>query len=1782
MSDDTEFDLGPLTWVKAELDNALEAARAALADWNGEDLNPLKAAAAHLHQVHGALQIVDLRGVSQVCAETERLLDDMAARAETRTPASAEVVLRAIAELKAYLDGLMSGGTHAEIRLAPILNEVVTRRGGEPPAPSELFYPDTSRRVPREAPEPALDEDARREAIHAARLRYQRGLLLFLQNKDAATGLARMEQAVRDVEAVAPTGAQYTFWWSAAGLIEAVRRGGVPVDFWVKRLCGRVDLQMRRLMEGSRQLADRLFRDVLYFVARDDGADGRAARARELFQLRRYLPEAVAADWSAEQRQQLGLLKEHVGLAKDHWIRYCSGRTDSLEPFQREALALYESAARLPNEAMRTLARIVQAVAKRLPGAGDATGNEALQLEMATALLLAQNAAEHYLALDEQFTRQSEAQAMRLQAAIDPAFDRSRIPVVEMLDDISRAAQEKLVVAQVTHEIQANLNQVEEILDRFFRNAAERAGLPLVPGLMKQVLGALNILQLDVAANLAREAAQRIEHFNQADAYIAPENLDWVAEALSTLSLYMDGLRYGRDDHRVMLALLARPEVRAGEEETVESQVREETERILDSATQLAQQDGGDASARVALRSDLAQLARDADLIGDRDLRGRADAALRALNEEAPAAEVREALAGAADVATPAPSAQAVRLAASTDEAVDRELLDTYIEEAHQVLGEIAIQVARLQVSPYDQDAFTTVRRGFHTLKGSGRMVGLAELAEPAWEIEQTLNLWLRDERAPDAAMLAFLEDAGNAFQIWVGELEEQGRARVESAALVARARALRGEGAAEPPPPKAEAGVPAAADAGEPEATPNVAADGVDIEGHVLPAELFAIFSAEAAQRLNELRAALADMALGQRVSAWEAFLRAAHTLAGIARTTGFMPLSDSAGTLEQWASTWPDKTRALGADEADAVVAAVEQLASLVQGILAHRFPVAPPDFASTLPQPVAGGECGAEQAATPSAGHADDAKDASAAGPAGSDVDQHVAAEATREYTVAHTDEAPPAPVALPPAVDEFDPELLPIFLEEAAELLPRIGESLRAWRAAPADVGARDAIKRALHTLKGSSRMAGAMTLGESVHALETRVIELPGGVADDDFLDAMEAAYDHIADVIDHLRTGGGERGPSADAGSAAGASPPGSVGLAAAADFTPEPTAPVAASRTEAGRRPLAAVVQPPPRTRSTLRVKSDILDTLLNEAGEVSIARSRIENVLSAYKQTAQELSTNVDRLRNQLRELEIQAETQMHSRLARMEESQFDPLEFDRFTRLQELTRLMAESVNDVSTAQENLLQGLNEADGALIHQGRMARTLQQELMRLRMLPLGTLAERLHRVARQAAKETGRKAQLELDGAQTELDRGVLDRIAAPLEHLVRNAVAHGIEPPERRLAAGKPEYGEIRLVATREANEIVLTLSDDGAGIDYAAVRARACALGWLADTDAPDAEALHAFLFRSGFTTSDTVTEIAGRGIGLDVVRNEIAGIGGRVRLESTPGQGTRFVIRLPLTLALTQVVLVDAGGQVWALAANLVVLVREVTPEQAHAAHELGHMTFDDEVFPLRTLAELVGREPRPGEGPLRTILLLRAGDQRLALRVDHLEGNHEAVVKNIGPQLARIVGVTGATVLGDGRVALILNPFQLAERAPRVPVTEEVASGEQAPLIMVVDDSLTVRKITSRFLQREGYRVVTARDGVEALELLEREVPAVMLLDIEMPRMDGFEVARHVRLGRVAPKLPIIMITSRTAEKHRGHALELGVDTYMGKPYQEDELLAEIVRLSGVPAPAPA
>ncbi len=589
--------------------------------------------------------------------------------------------------------------------------------------------------------------------------------------------------------------------------------------------------------------------------------------------------------------------------------------------------------------------------------------------------------------------------------------------------------------------------------------------------------------------------------------------------------------------------------------------------------------------------------------------------------------------------------------------------------------------------------------------------------------------------------------------------------------------------------------------------------------------------------------------------------------------------------------------------------------------------------------------------------------------------------------------------------------------------------------------------------------------------------------------------------------------------------------------------------------------------------------MRADVVDRLVNQAGEVAIARSRIEGEMRSLKAAMQELTDNVLRLRAQLREIEIQAESQMQSRqeLAKESMREFDPLEFDRFTRFQEVTRLMAESVSDVSTVHGNLANAVDETEKALLAQARLNRDLQQDLMRVRMVPFGSLQERLYRVVRQTAKEVGKRANLDIKGTQVELDRSVLERITGPFEHLLRNAVTHGIESPDKRRAAAKPEIGEIRLELRQEGNEVQLSLSDDGGGLDIDRIREKAIEKG-LMRPDAMLSEAEIAdFIFHAGISTATEVSQVAGRGVGMDVVRSEVAALGGRVEMRFTRGQGTRFIIYLPLTLAVTQTVLVRAGSKTYAIPSVMVEQVMQLRQEQLVAAYASRQTEWQDRRYPFHYLPHLLGTSETVAERKrFSPTLYLRSGTNAIALHVDEMVGsNQEIVVKGIGPQLQRVAGITGATVLGTGEIVLILNPVLLAlkEVTARPAIVYEapkpLAAATQ-PTIMVVDDSLTVRKVTGRLLERHGYLVVTARDGVEAMEKLMELVPDVMLVDIEMPRMDGFDLTRNVRADKRLARVPIIMITSRTADKHQNYAKEIGVSHFLGKPYQEDDLIEKI------------
>ncbi len=1932
MSTAADFDLGPLTWVKSEIDQALEKSLASLRKHaaNPGDSNQIRFSQTHFHQAHGALQIVGLDGVTRLSEELDGLLGDMAKAGGAPKPEQLAAAERAFGGITAYLDQLLGGEPNQPLRLFAVYGDILKARGRDGADPVDLYYPDLLQRPPRREKPPVELAAADTAAYYRdQRGRYQRGLLKLI--KRDLSGVEDMRAAVAAVEAAQINPASRTFWWVALGFFDALFAKAITDGAVITRLANRVEQQLKRLMEGSATVAERLMREALFAVARARPATEHVRNVQEVFRLAGTVPAAFELKGEGlPQSPVLRSLRETIVNAKMVWNKVASGHQPSLVAFRDHATQMRARAAELKQQNLVLLAHDVVAITGWI-GEAPEKASDNVAMEVATALLLIENAVENFGNLGEEFAQQAGLMHLRLQAIVKGETLRDAAPV-PVLDEMSRRAQERLLMAQVVSEIQASLRAIEQALDAFFRDAAKRSELAVLDKPVRQVLGALTILNEDRAAAALSTCAVEIQRFSGDDYVAKPGDFERVAGTLSGLGFYVDALQHGKADFdQFMQPISAKKAVAIEEAEadaapakTVEAELAQGKKAVAALVEEWKKRPA-DAGLRAELKAKAAALQKDAGLVADAKTEAQAADILKLLETAGAKPRDAEVLAPAA----PAPSAQAQKLMAASDETIDAELLSVYLEEAGEVLATVAESLEQAREVPQNMEVLRTIRRGFHTLKGSGRMVGLTRLGEAAWAVEQVTNRWLEEERAGTPDLFTLIATARQFFEGAVARLKA-GETSPDESQIVAIAQKVKaGEALGEvkldvsaPAPAAAPVAAPPSVAAPAPVAAPSPALPAIEFPAIDLtavappsapetvtapvpaapielapvavpvgapaapaaaaPAEeevvrigalelspaLFAIFLDETRSHLGHLAEAQVKLAEGEPVT--DDIERSAHTLAGIAGTVKLDAMRELAHALENMLEHRIGKpadaatrgligaaTGALGTMLASAEARTVpltagdlvaslnnatstaEQLdpglpgdtvtpasapslaaASVIElGDLDFALPA---DASPAAPAPVATPEYDAQSLdfsqmmpvlggiAAPSASPIGEpailvppvlipqgAPAPAAAAPAPT--------PAPASNVVAFP-VAPEEPPAEGPAVeveelpmerrtrrldDDIDPELLPIFLEEAQELVPAAGQGLRDWRANPDNAAAGNALLRTLHTLKGSARMCGAMALGELTHHMESRVEnaltvkQLPSTLFDE-----LEVSFDRMGFLYDRLVNPQAAGAPLLEPDEPALAPTPGPATPAQAAT-TPAPTASAAAApeapKTPIPARPAApaqgAEADPAAASRAMLRVRADLIDRLVNEAGEVSIARSRIEGDMRGIKSALFDLTENVNRLRAQLREIEIQAEGQMQSRvaLAQEQEQGFDPLEFDRFTRFQEITRMMAESVNDVSTVQQNLLKALGESEIALSAQARLTRALQANLMRIRMVPFASISERLFRIVRQAAKETEKRAVLDIKGGQVEVDRSVLERITAPFEHMLRNSVAHGVEPSAERIAKGKPELGEIRIEVRQEGNEIVLAVTDDGAGLNYERIRAKAVSLGLLKPEDAPSDAEVAEYIFHPGFSTAAEVTQLAGRGVGMDVVKSEIAALGGRVDLTSEAGRGTKFAIYLPLTLAVTQAVMVRAGGVMFAIPAVMVEQVRQVKADELGTFETAGEAQWQNRRYPFRYLPRILGdADFQPEARRVTPVMFLRTGANMAAIRLDEVLGSQEIVVKNTGPLLARVAGITGATVLGTGEIVLILNPIILAGRelaaaaraAEGMPVApaEPVPVAPVVPTVMIVDDSLTVRKITGRLLAREGYNVLTAKDGVDAMEQLHDAVPDVMLVDIEMPRMDGFDLSRNVRADSRLKHIPIIMITSRTADKHRAYAKEIGVQVYLGKPYQEEELLAHI------------
>ena len=1727
------FDSGPLTWVKDQIDQLLNSVLENLqaVQANMDDTSPMRFSQTHLYQATGALDMVGLEGCKRYCNELEKLAAKLEKKTLNATPDIIEAFSQAVKKLQSYLQDLLNGAPDIPLRLYATLSPIVVAQG-ETLEESELFFPDTSNSAPKSLPSKTLSDTEYASYIVEQRITYQKSLLNWLQTKQASA-VDTMTSAVSNVSQAQQKNSNKTLWWVASAFTESLEQKEIAEHQGAKRLCRKLDQELRQFAEGINKPHNNLLRDILYYVAISESDKANVLQVKEVFELdalvdrkssANFIGNIIDADESAIVQQLINELET----LRDVWdeisntidwskVDAKSQATQKPVPLDNILITKFSDKLAISQEITQSLSQmlivdfysVLQQASNTLRDDASKVNYAAL-IEVAAALNLIESSLHSYQDLDPDRIQKLHAELLRLESiSSGKLYDKLELDRAGELD-------RDTIKAVVVH-IKESLKLVEQALDSFFRNPADKSLLTITPLPLKQVSAVFDMLSMAMPTAIINACNQFIQYFEQSDYVTNQTHFELVAESLSMVGLYADEMPKTRPESEAALesALLRLNAelVKAGLAEVTINNIASDDTAVVTSA---------DTSKKVAKNKTTTKPVAIEPVV--------MEAALESSKHAEPAAK---AVAGGPTV---------------VDKAFDAELLDIYLTEAEEVLAHIAQNCQALRVNPSNHEALVEVRRSFHTLKGSGRTVGLSALGEVAGKVETFLNVTLDKKANLQAEQVLSIEQVSAAFAGWTAALRADNQVHVPQEAWLARIEAFSDDSQ---------------------QAISNVPTEKSDarilIGGTLeMSRALYDIFINESMQNITVLEQDVNKLAENKTSHPSAAARHAIHKLASNALAAEFKQMGLLSRALEHWLDEinviWSPK-------HLDLYTSTVKNLSQMWQKISEYKNPRAANALIKVLneatQQAIQNKELTVSFNETPQ--HDEEiilpSITVETTGVATKlPIKESIEAQKNIEtwQSVANIEDAPSEmEVKLVTQGKSFnknnrldasqvDQELLTMFIEEAHEIVPEIGTELRAWRSNPKQTAYPDALQRALHTLKGSARMAGQAALGDSVHELEDQVIRsLKLKTAEPDF-DNMFIELDKIGAYFDDT--------------------------ISDTPDAVINPMQAVDASPT--GR----AV----DRKAQYLRMRADSLDRLINEAGEISIIRSRMDRELTGFKQSSNDLTESLTRLRAYLRELEIEAETQLQSRMSILQEANetFDPLEFDRFTRLQELTRMIAESVNDVATIQTSLLSNLNQTEAALQQQNRMNRDLQQNLLSVRMLPFKQISERLQRIVRQTARELKKSVELVIDGEETDIDRSVLDKLGAPIEHLLRNAVAHGLESPSERRNQGKSNTGTITLKVRQVNDEIQITVSDDGAGINLQRVKEKAIKNKLIDENAEVSEQALMSIIFESGFSTADKVTQIAGRGVGLDVVRNDVSGLGGRVELSSEYGKGTVFTVNLPVMLSVAQVLVVRSGSSTYALPVGIIQQAQKIKHQELLNAYEAKEIVWADKHYPIYYLANLLDhREHLPESHAYNSVLLLHVGSFNIALHVDEVIGNQEAVMKPIGTQLARVPGIVGATVTGDGNIMLVINPVQLVARA--ILTIGTVIAAEKPNLenvvtkyrILVVDDSLTMRKVLSRLLEREGFEVIVAKDGIDAMQVLIENTPDAILTDIEMPRMDGFALARNIRDDARTAKTPLIMISSRTADKHQSLAKEIGVDAFFGKPVQDDDLINMVTEL---------
>jgi chemosensory pili system protein ChpA (sensor histidine kinase/response regulator) len=1719
-----------ILWVKDELENSLARVRLG---WESFTQDPgqkeaLGRCLTDLHEIRGVLQVVGISGGALLTQEIERVLRVLKEQEEPPQEPVLEQVTRALMQLPMYLERVAGTRRDSVRMLLPQINALRTSIGSAPLDSENLTM--ELRFAERTAA--TTDHDIRRLA-HALRPQFQSALLSFYRDPSNRDAVNTMIKVAQQIEAAAQIPAEFELWWLAGGFLESVRDGGHLLTTEIKQLIGRLDRELHNLQKKGEQkrslqgLNQSLRTQVLHSTS--SGSRVTAIRSAQRSEPKEDNWSASTADLSGPSQALLrtvgSVIREDLGRVKDRIDLYVRGGFRESAQVVAATDLLKKVCDTLTVLGLSDLSESLDRQRRFLSdqATGTSKAHEDTLLQVASVLLQIEDQLEDEINLLGKTRQLSDSSAQR------EAYGRARSLVVrEVLVNLSRVKQ--IVADFISHPNQAPTLQ--------------EGVRPLLTEIVSalQIAGFESVAELIVRLNLALDPDRWLTRGRRLSTSLANR----VADAIVSIEYWLENIRLNRG---TLSAMLDNAEsCIAGLEQAVPEVKGETTEEPM--AEELPEGRGASPAALDGVSEPAPSIVEGTmettSVVEPVPFQGVEPSSGGGVSSKPAQPRDREAS------LPPLSAAMAKRSGgdepASTPEFLvvlradaEPEIVPIFLEEAREVVRNLQVSYEMWLKNPEEETGpRTTIRRGFHTLKGSGRLAGALRLAEYAWKVESLLNRIIDNTLPTSADRVAFVGASISFVSELIKELE-QGKARLPD--YVERFR-------------RAEALI--SRDDLEPETTPAPVP-------RIDPA-LYGIFSEEARHHMAVLREWLGSPQIPVPFSV----SKAAHTLNGVSQMAQleemvqlFEPINHYFEALAYGLLSFTETDR----DRLHRSLVTAEQCVG-AYGNRQDLLPAVEPLHAEW--QAVLGGS---------SSLLPESEKVPAQTGEAGREVGQlHPSPFSTRL-----PDPSGPS--------GKTSSEIQVVFLEEARELLEETVPLLEAG----VDTLRPDQLshlKRTLHTLKGGARVANFQAIASLAHELES-VLDWAtlhwDEVARDQLGELIQSAIGSLHQMLAQARQGQVPREDRRLMTSLARfmtttleRQPAGIQTVESTPKTGPEDLETVQA----AGPDP---VVQQPgqPATPSTVvRVRAELLDQALNEAGEVGIYRARLEEQVNSIAFNLAEHARTVERLREQLRRLELETEAQMLARRPQeTSESQagFDPLELDRYTRVQELSRALAESVNDLTSLQHLLDNLIRESSTLLLQQGRVNTILQDNLMRGRLVSVQSVAPRLERVVERTAREAGKQARLLVQGTEAELDRRVLDRLVAPLEHMVRNAVFHGIESPERRQTLGKNLVGQIALTFRREGPEVIIEVADDGAGLNFQAIRDKAIELDLIPPGQEPSQDDLIQMIFRPGFSTARTLTQTAGRGVGMDVVSAEIRDLAGTVEVTSETGHGTRMLIRLPFTLAISQSLLVTAGTGQYAVPLHSIEGVGRMTTREYEEVIQKENPVYlyGGRNYRIMPLLHALGRSSEVASGTeVISLLLARGGDDYRAFAVDALIGSREIVVKPLGIQMASIPGISGATILGDGSIIFVLDPVGLVRALRRRSIVADATAvlapavrPRQRGLVLVVDDSITMRRVSQRFLERSGIEVMTAKDGVDALMLLGERIPDVALVDIEMPRMDGFELSTRIRADERLNSLPIVIITSRSGEKHRQRAQEIGVNAYLPKPYREEELLETLHRL---------